>query len=121
MVAAKEVGAVFVTTLSRLSRQVLDLEIFRRMAEANDTLLYTDGRFVDPADSNDIIFTQFQSMLASFENRVRVRVMSQARMTKAKQGAVVSSLPVGWIKGPDKKYDFDSEVKDAIHAIIDTF
>ena len=42
-------------------------------------------------------------------------------MAKARAGAVVSSLPVGWIKGPDGKYDFDPEVKDAIPAIIDTF
>src|SRR5215813_3306541 len=121
MVAAKEVGAVFVATISRLSRQVLDFEVFRLMAAANNTLLYTDGRFVDPADSNDIIFTQITSMIASFENRLRVGLMSQARMTKAKQGAVVSSLPVGWIKGPDGKFDYDPEVEDVIRAIINTF
>src|SRR5215471_14427816 len=121
MVAAREVGVVFVATISRLSRQVLDFEVFRLMAAANNTLLYTDGRFVDPADSNDIIFTQITSMIASFENRLRVGLMSQARMTKAKQGAVVSSLPVGWIKGPDGKFDYDPEVEDVIRAIINTF
>ena len=42
-------------------------------------------------------------------------------MAKAKQGAVVSALPVGWIRGADGKYDYDPEVKDAIRAIIDTF
>ena len=42
-------------------------------------------------------------------------------MAKAKQGAVVSALPVGWIKGPDGKYDYDPEVKDTILLIIDTF
>src|SRR5262249_20791350 len=56
-----------------------------------------------------------------FENRLRVGLMSQARMTKAKQGAVVSSLPVGWIKSPDGKYDYDPEVEDVIRAIINTF
>src|SRR5262249_37763481 len=47
--------------------------------------------------------------------------MSNARIAKARQGAVVSSLPVGWIKGPDGKYDYDPEVKDVIRTIIDTF
>jgi hypothetical protein len=42
-------------------------------------------------------------------------------MAKARAGSVVSSLPVGWIKGPDGKYDYDLAVKDVIHAIIDTF
>ncbi|MGE5302495.1 MAG: recombinase family protein [Alphaproteobacteria bacterium] len=121
MVAAKQVGAVFVASISRLSRQLNDFEVFRMLAAASNTLLYTEGRFVDPADSNDIIFSQITAMMAAFENRQRVRIMSQARMTKARQGAVVSSLPVGWIKGPDGKYDYDPEVKDLIRAIIDTF
>src|SRR5262245_36210686 len=94
MVGAKQVGAVFVATISRLSRQLIDFEVFRLLAAANHTLIYAEGRFVDPADSNDIMFSQLTAMIASFENRQRVRLMSQARMTKAKQGAVVSSFPV---------------------------
>lgn len=121
MMGAKQVGAVFVATISRLSRQLIDFEVFRLIAAANDTLIYTDGRFVDPADSNDIIFSQIGAMIASFENRQRVRLMSQARITKAKQGEMVSVLPVGWIKGPDGRYDFDPETKDIIRTIIDTF
>ncbi|HKX83561.1 MAG TPA: recombinase family protein, partial [Pyrinomonadaceae bacterium] len=121
MVAAKEVGVVIVATISRLSRQVLDFEVFRLMAAANNTLLYTDGRFVDPADSNDIVFSQLTAILASHENRQRVKLMSLARMTKAKQGAVVSSLPVGWIKCPDGSYDYDPETKDTIRMVIDKF
>ena len=121
MMAAKQVGAVFVATISRLSRQLIDFEVFRLIAAANDMLIYTDGRFVDPADSNDIIFSQIGGMIASFENRQRVRLMNQARITKAKQGMMVSVLPVGWIKGPDDRYDFDPETKDIIRTIIDTF
>jgi DNA invertase Pin-like site-specific DNA recombinase len=70
-------------TISRLSRQLIDFEVFRIVAAANDTLIYTDSRFVDPADSNDIIFSQIAAMMASFENRQRVRLMSQARITKS--------------------------------------
>ena len=121
MVAGKEVGAVFVATISRLSRQLLDFEVFRIMAAAHNTLIYTDGRFVDPADSNDIIFSQMTAMIAAFENRQRVKLMSQARMTKAKQGAVVSSLPVGWVLGPDGTYDYDPETKDTIRLVVDKF
>jgi DNA invertase Pin-like site-specific DNA recombinase len=121
MVAAKEVGVVIVATISRLSRQVFDFEAFRLIAAASNTLLYTDGRFVDPSDSNDIIFSQLTAMLASHENRQRVKLMSLARMTKAKQGAVVSALPVGWIKNADGSYDYDPETKDTIRMIIDKF
>ena len=121
MIAAEQVGAVFVWNISRLSRQVLDFEIFRMLASAHSTLLYTDGRLVDPSDSSDTIFSQITAMIAHFENRKRTEVMSQARLTKAKQGSVVSALPVGWIKGPDGKYDYDPETKDTIRMTIETF
>ena len=42
-----------VATISSLSRQVLDFELFRLLAAAHNTLLYTDGRVIDLADSND--------------------------------------------------------------------
>ena len=56
MMAAKQVGAVYLASIFRLSRQLIDFEVFRLIAAANDMLIYTDGRFVDPADSNDIPF-----------------------------------------------------------------
>jgi DNA invertase Pin-like site-specific DNA recombinase len=121
MIASEQVGVVFVATISRLSRQVYDFEIFRMLAAAHNTLLHTDGRLVDPADSSDTIFSQITAMIAQFDNHKRTELMSQARMTKAKQGAVVSALPVGWIKGPDDQYDYDPATKDTITLIIKTF
>ena len=121
MIAAEQVGAVFVVTISRLSRQVLDFELFRILAAGHNTLLYTDGRFVDPADSSDTIFSQITAMIAHFENSKRTEIMSQARYTKAKQGMAVSALPVGWIKNPDGDYEFDLEAKDRIQIVIQTF
>jgi DNA invertase Pin-like site-specific DNA recombinase len=118
--AAGEVGAVFCVTISRLSRRLLDFELFRQIAQENNTIIYTEGRFVDPNDLNDILFSQITATLASHENRQRVRLMSQARITKAKQGEMVSVLPVGWLKGSDG-YDYDPETKDIIRTIIDTF
>jgi DNA invertase Pin-like site-specific DNA recombinase len=120
-IAAGQVGMVLVATISRLSRQVLDFELFRLLAAAHNTLLYTDGRVIDLADSNDTIVSQMTAMVAHFENRKRTEIMSQARRIKAKQGVVVSTLPVGWIETPGGGYDFDPQVKDNIRVIIDTF
>jgi recombinase len=121
MMSTREIGIVIVANVARLSRQLLDFELFRLRAAATDTLLYADGRFVDPADSNDIFYSQLQAMFGSHENRQRVKTMSQARITKAKQGAVVSALPIGWVKGPDETYEKDPETKDTIQLVIDTF
>src|SRR5262249_26103027 len=107
MVKANRVGAVFVATVSRLARDLFDFEDFRRLAVPNNTLTHMEGRFIDPADSNDILFSQLTAMLASHENRQRVKLMRQAKMTLAKQGVVVSKMPTGWIEVSDGKYDFD--------------
>jgi DNA invertase Pin-like site-specific DNA recombinase len=121
MIAAKEVGAVFVANITRLSRQLIDYEVFRILAAAHNTMIVTDGRVVDPADSNDIIFSQITAMVGAFENRQRTKIMSSARMTKAKNGSVVSPLPVGWSKGPNGEFDYDPETADTIRTIIDSF
>jgi hypothetical protein len=54
MIEANQVGAVFVANVSRLARQVHDFELFRMRAALHHTLLYSDGRLGDPADSNEV-------------------------------------------------------------------
>jgi hypothetical protein len=121
MIEAKQVGAVFTANISRLSRQVLDFELFRLRAALHGTLLYTDGRFLNPVDSNDIVASQLTAMVAQLENRKRTEVMMQSARSKVRHGQAVSKLPTGWIKGPDGKYDHDPETKDAIRTVIETF
>ena len=120
-IAANTVGVVFAANVSRLGRQMLPVEELRLLAAYHGTLLCLDGRFSDPRDPNDTVLTQIGASIAQYENKTRTEHMSNARMAKAKSGAVVSSLPVGWIKGPDGKFDFDPECKDTILRIIDTF
>jgi DNA invertase Pin-like site-specific DNA recombinase len=101
MIETDQVGAVFAANISRLARNVYDFEVFRMRAALHRTLLYSDGRLTDPANSNDTFSSQIFAMVAAFENRKRAELMMQSRLTKAKKGEVVSKLPVGWIKGPD--------------------
>ncbi len=125
MIAAKEVGAVFAADLSRLSRSVLAFELFRLAAATYNTLIHTDGRFMDPADSSDTVLSQVTATIVSYENRRRAETMSRARYTKARKGKAVSALPVGWVKIKDKdnnvKYEFDPQARDGIQMTIDTF
>ena len=88
MIEADQVGAIFVANISRLSRQVLDFEIFRLRAATHNTLIYFDGRFINPADSNDTFVSQVLAMMAQFENRQRSENMARARIAKAKRGEV---------------------------------
>jgi DNA invertase Pin-like site-specific DNA recombinase len=120
-IAANKVGAVFSVNVSRLGREMLPVEELRILAAHHGTLLCLDGRFSDPANPNDTVLTQITASIAQYENKKRTEHMSAARMAKARSGAVVSALPVGWIKCPDGKFDYDPEVKDVILAIFDTF
>ena len=120
-IAANMVGAVFVANISRLGREMLPIEELRILASHHRTLLWLDNRFCDPSDPNDTVLTQVTASIAQYENKMRTEHMTKARMAKARQGAVVSSLPVGWIKTADGKFDFDPAVKEAIQAVIDTF
>ena len=120
-IAAHKVGVVFAANVSRLGRQMLPIEELRVLASYHGTLLCLDNRFSDPSNPNDTVLTQITASIAQFENKKRTEHMTNARMAKARAGAVVSTLPVGWIKGVDGKYDYDPQAKDVIHAIIDTF
>jgi DNA invertase Pin-like site-specific DNA recombinase len=62
MINAGQVGAVFVANISRLSRQLLEFEVFRLCAALHRTLLYADGRFTDPASARDRILSELVSM-----------------------------------------------------------
>lgn len=120
-IAANRVGAVFAANISRLSRQLLDFETFRVLAAYHRVLLITDGRVIDPADSNDTVLAQVSATIFQYENRKRAEVMRQARFTKARGGVIVSQLPVGWVLGPDGKYQHDPAVKDVVELVIRTF
>ena len=120
-IASNAVGAVFAANVSRLGRQMGPIEELRVLASYHGTLLCLDSHFSDPGDPNDTVLTQITASIAQYENKKRAQHMSNARMAKARQGAVVSTLPVGWIKGPDGKFDYDPAVKDSIYEIIACF
>jgi DNA invertase Pin-like site-specific DNA recombinase len=120
-IAAHKVGCVFAVNISRLGRELLPIEQLRTMALYHGTLLCLDNRFSDPSNPNDTVLTQITATFAQYENRKRVEHMTQARLAKARQGGVVSQLPIGWIKNPDDSWDYDPAVKDTISTIIDVF
>ena len=120
-IAGNGVGAVFAANVSRLSRKLIDFETLRILASYHRVLLIMDGRVIDPKDANDAVLTQVTATIAQYENRKRAEIMSQSRMTKARQGIVVSNLPIGWVKVPDGRYDYDPRVKETIEHVIETF
>src|SRR5215813_11108385 len=120
-IAANQVGAVFAANVSRLAPQLIDFKTLRIQTAYHQKLLIVDGRVTNPGDFSDTVLSQVSATIAQFENRKRAEVMRQARFTKARQGIVVSPIPVGWVLGADGNYEYDPEVKDIIDLVIATF
>ena len=66
LIKAGQIGAVFVSTISRLSRHALEIELFRLRAALHNTLLYADGGFMNPADECDRILSKLVKMRDRF-------------------------------------------------------
>ena len=62
MINADQVGAVFVAGLDRLSRDFLQLKVFRLRAALHNTLIYAAGRFIDLAGASDRIVSEIVSI-----------------------------------------------------------
>jgi len=121
MVGTGTVGAVIALNVSRLARQVANFEELRILAKYNDTMLILDGRVIDPADANDTALAQVQAVFAQLDNHGRTKHLRDTKLAKARSGATVSRLPIGWLKNPNRTFDFDPEVKPAIDEVYEVF
>jgi DNA invertase Pin-like site-specific DNA recombinase len=65
MIDANLVGAVFVATNCRQSRQGYDFEVFRLLAALRDTLLFADEQFLDPKKPNRTKLSKITAMVAA--------------------------------------------------------
>ncbi len=121
LIAAGSVSAVFVLVVSRLSRELRDFADLLALCRLYDVAMVVDGRPSNPRDPDDTVVLQIQAALAQHDNHSRARMLGRARREKAKQGCVVSRLPVGWVETADGKYDFDPAVSGVIREVIATF
>jgi len=121
LVAARQVGAVFVFNEGRIARRARDVDDLRILCLYNDTLLVVDGRPVNSADPGDVALTQMRASFAEYENQTRTNLMTRARLAKARRGHTVSRLPVGWIEQPDGTFDFDPEAHASIAEVFTRF
>jgi DNA invertase Pin-like site-specific DNA recombinase len=81
LIKAGQIGAVFVSSTSRLSHQALEFKIFRLRAAVHKTLLYMDGQFMDPANERDRILSELVAR--------RDRWLAQQKAKAGKRDAVV--------------------------------
>ncbi len=114
-------GTVFAYDVKRLSREVRDFSELIHYAREHNVALVLDGRVLDPRDPGDAAQAYVMATFAELDNRTRADLFRQTRRQKAEKGAIVSSLPVGWVKLPSGVYDFDPETKPTIEYIHDLY
>jgi DNA invertase Pin-like site-specific DNA recombinase len=93
MIEADEVGAVFVATTSRLSRRVMEFELFRLRAALHNTLLYADGQFVDLAGASDRIVSEIVTMRDKFFAKQKAKAGKRHAAISRRRSARAKKLP----------------------------
>lgn len=115
------VRAIFAFSISRLSRAVRDFAPLLALCRYHKALLVIDGQVLDPSNPHDTMVAHVHSAASELDNVQRAHLMRQSRRQKAQRGAVVTQLPIGWIKLPDGSWDFDPEVAADIRALPGLF
>jgi DNA invertase Pin-like site-specific DNA recombinase len=118
-----EVGAVFLSDLSRGGRDAREWFDFLALCQQHGTLLVVDGQVNDPNDPNGLLMTRLLATLAEHDNLTRRQTMQRGRLTKAAKGHTVSPPPVGYVRVADGSWtkDPDPNVQAAITAVFRTF
>ena|SRR5918999_223145 len=93
MIETDQVGAVFVLRLDRLSRNLLELEVFRLRAALHKTLLYAEGRFIDPADERERILSELVSLRDRWFANQRAKARKRNAAISRRRSARAKKLP----------------------------
>jgi DNA invertase Pin-like site-specific DNA recombinase len=93
LIDANRVGTVFVASLDRLSRDLLELEVFRLRAALHNTLLYADGRFIDLAGATDRILSEIVSMRDKFFATQKAKAGKRHADISRRRSARAKKLP----------------------------
>lgn len=112
-----QVGAVFCIEASRLARNGRDWHTLLEFCSIVDALLVDAETVYDARLTNDRLLlgmkgTISEMEVASFRERAHA-----ALLQKARRGALVRRVPIGYVKGPDDRIEKDPDAR--IQAAID--
>jgi DNA invertase Pin-like site-specific DNA recombinase len=118
-----EVGAVFLSDLSRGGRDASEWYQFLALCQRYGTLIVVDGRVYDPNDGGALLMTRLLATMAEHDNWMRRQTLQRGRLTKAAKGQAVSAPPVGYVRAADGSWakDPDPNVQAAIAAVFRAF
>jgi DNA invertase Pin-like site-specific DNA recombinase len=118
-----KVGVVAARELSRFARNNREWQQLIEMCRVVDTLLLDKEMVYAPRESNDRLLLGLKGSLNEYElDLLRARSV-EARHAKARRGELVVSVPVGFLKTADQRFekDPDRRVREAIHLVFRKF
>ena len=122
-ISSGHVGMVLALEASRLARSSVDWHRLIEICAITRTLLADDGAIYDPRDPNDRLLLGVKGTISESELFTLRCRLHEGRWNKARRGALVRSLPVGYVydeAGAIRK-DPDRQVQSRITYIFALF
>jgi DNA invertase Pin-like site-specific DNA recombinase len=122
-ISSGHVGMVLALEASRLARSSVDWHRLIEICAITRTLLADDGAIYDPRDPNDRLLLGVKGTISESELFTLRCRLHEGRWNKARRGALVRSLPVGYVydeAGAIRK-DPDRQVQSRITYIFEVF
>jgi DNA invertase Pin-like site-specific DNA recombinase len=123
LVRGGQVGAIFTSDFSRLSRSYLVFAELADLCQTHGVLLVVDGRIVDFDDPGDEFMAYIHAGIARLDNKLRTKRFQQAAKAKARRGHAVRPPPSGYeaVAGGQWVKDREQAVRDAVARVFEDF
>ena len=118
-----KVGAVAAWEVSRFARNSREWQQLMEVCRIVDTLLVDQDTVYAPRQSNDRLLLGLKGSLNEYELDLLRQRSVEARYAKARRGALLQAVPVGYVKTEDQRLekDPDRRVQQAIALVFRTF
>jgi DNA invertase Pin-like site-specific DNA recombinase len=122
-VSLGRVGAVAAREVSRFARNSREWQQLVEVCRIVDTVLIDQEMVYAPRASNDRLLLGLKGSLNEYELDLLRQRSLEARRAKAKRGELIVTVPVGFCKTEDQRFekDPDRRVQEAIVLVFDQF
>jgi DNA invertase Pin-like site-specific DNA recombinase len=121
---AGQIGAIFLTDLSRAGRNSIELLLLLQDCQRQNTLLVFNGRVRDMSNNSEKFMYQMESTIMEFENARRRESLERGIIATVQRGRSVSNCPRGYVLGARKGFweqDEDPAVRESVAAVFATY
>jgi DNA invertase Pin-like site-specific DNA recombinase len=117
------VGAVFCIEASRLARNGRDWHTLLEFCRLVDALIVDEDGTYDPRQPNDRLLLGMKGTLSEMELSILRQRSYAALMQKAQRGELLTTLPIGFLRGHRDRVDLDPDqrVREAIGMVFRKF